>query len=342
MPLVPLSNGSVAQIALTLDNGTDLAAKIDPRFIELSLVEKRGGEADELHITLHNADGKLAVPRAGIYLRLSLGWASLAVGAPANIPMGMVDKGRFKVDEVGQSGPPDIVTIIARSAALSGSYAKRRSRVWHDTTLGMVLSTIAARHGATATVHPDFMREPIDGLEQNNKSDMAFVHDLGRRYDALATWKNKRLVFMPMGSATTAGGKIIPERTLTRQNGWTWSYTRAERSAANGVQAQYHDAGGGVRKSVTVGGTDAQRLKHVYASKSSAKRAAKSNLAKRLRGKSKFDYSLAVADPTLHPNGKIALKGWGDAVASTKWLIESVETKLGASGMTQELKFEGA
>jgi phage protein D len=37
-----------AGLRLTLDDGTDLADRIDPRLLELTLVEKRGGEADEL------------------------------------------------------------------------------------------------------------------------------------------------------------------------------------------------------------------------------------------------------------------------------------------------------
>jgi phage protein D len=40
-----------AAMRLTLD-GADLADKINPRHMELTLTEKRGGEADELSLTL--------------------------------------------------------------------------------------------------------------------------------------------------------------------------------------------------------------------------------------------------------------------------------------------------
>jgi phage protein D len=79
-----------AGIRLTLDDGTDLAKKIDPRFLELTLVEKRGGEADELSLTLHNHDGQLKAPETGRYIRLALGWES-----GDDVTIGLVDKGRF-------------------------------------------------------------------------------------------------------------------------------------------------------------------------------------------------------------------------------------------------------
>jgi phage protein D len=68
--------GNKAGLRLALDNGVDLAAKINPRFLSLTLVEKRDGSADELTIALQNVDGKLAVPRAGAILSLALGWES--------------------------------------------------------------------------------------------------------------------------------------------------------------------------------------------------------------------------------------------------------------------------
>ena len=140
-------------------------------------------------------------------------------------------------------------------------------------------------------------------------------------------------MFLPKGSSTTASGKVIPARTITRQDGWRWRFVRAERGTATGVEAQYYDDRTGQRKTVAEGGDDRQRLKHVYSSKSHATRAAKSNLAKRQRGKSKFEYYLAVADCSMLPNQRVTLTGWSDAVSNIKWVIESVETSLGPDGL---------
>src|SRR3546814_4407383 len=91
-----------AAVRLTLDDGTDLSDKVNPRLISLSLTEKRGEEADSLEITLHNHHGQIAPPRRGAMLQLALGWEK-----GADVTVGMVNKGSFKVDEVERSGSPD-------------------------------------------------------------------------------------------------------------------------------------------------------------------------------------------------------------------------------------------
>lgn len=218
-----MADANVSAVRLTLD-GADLADKIDPRFIELSLSEKRDGSADELTLTLHNADGKMAMPAPGKVITLALGWAS-----GTDVAVGLVEKGRFTVDEVEASGPPDVIRITARSADLNGNYRKRRTQSWKDTTVGAVLGEIASRHGISAQVHPDLAGKPIAALDQHGKSDMLLVKDLGSRYDAVATWKDRKLIFMPVGSATTAGGKTLAAKTLTKRDGWSWRFTRVQR-----------------------------------------------------------------------------------------------------------------
>jgi phage protein D len=326
-----------AGLRLTLDDGTDLADRIDPRLLELTLVEKRGGEADELSLTLHNHDGQLRAPEEGRYIRLALGWVS-----GEDVGVGLIDKGAFRVDEVEESGPPDKIQIRARSADFTGPARQRRVKVWKDTTLGAVLAAIAARSGLAAQVHPDLAGQSIATLEQHNKSDHALVQDLGARYDAVATWKNRQLLFMPIGSATTASGKAIPAITLTRQDGWAWSCRKADRGQYDGAEAQWHDPATGQRRTHKTGGTNRKRLKRVYASEAEARQAATAEAKKRARGKRVFTYELAVADMQIQPNARASLAGWTTAIDAASWLIESVETVMGANGLKQRIELQSA
>lgn len=327
---------NIAGARLTLD-GVDLADKVNPRLVELTLTEKRGGEADELSVTLQNADGSLALPDPGKIIGLALGWQQ-----GDDVVTGLVDKGRYTVDEVEASGPPDRIMIRARSADLSGGYRKRRTKVWKDTTLGAVLADIAGRHGVTAQVHPDLASKPIATLDQNGKSDMALVRDLGSRYDALATWKDRRLIFMPVGSATTASGKAIPTITLTRQDGWGWTFTRAERDENDGVEAQWHDQAAGRRRKHATGGENPKRLKRVYATEAEAKQAAEAEAKKRARGGYKFDYDLAIADCTIQTNQRVTLAGWNRTIDAVTWLVDTVETSFTSGGIRQKITLESA
>ncbi|WP_313800965.1 contractile injection system protein, VgrG/Pvc8 family [Sphingobium sp.] len=319
---------------LILD-GTDLTDKINPRLVELTLTEKRGGEADELSVALQNADGQLVMPDPGKVLALALGWEQ-----SDDVAAGLVEKGRFTVDEVEASGPPDRIMIRARSADLSGSYRKRRTKSWKSTTLGAVLSDIAGRHGVTAQVHPDLATKVITALDQNGKSDMALVKDLGSRYDAIATWKDRRLIFMPVGSTTTVSGTAIPSFTLTRQDGWSWSFTRAQRDENDGVEAEWHDQAAGRRKKHSTGGSNPKRLKRVYGSEADAKQAAEAETKKRARGGYRFEYDLAFADCRIQPNRRVTLSGWNTKIDAIKWLVETVETTLDSRGIRQKVALE--
>lgn len=328
---------NVAAVSLALEGGADLADKIDPRLVELTLSEKRGEDADQLDIVLQNHDGLLEIPVPGRTLLLSLGWVS-----GDSVPTGLVDKGRYTVDEVSEEGPPDIVTIRARSADLTGKYRKRRTKAWKDTTLGALLREIAARHDRTARVETGLAALRIDVIEQEGKSDMAFVRDLGRRYDAIATWKDGLLVFAPIGASASVSGTPLGDVLLERRDGWKWKFSQASREDYDGAEAQWQDTDAGRRRTVKTGGDNRRRLKRVYASEREAARAAESAAARGKRAPYSFTYDLAIADPQIQPDQKVTLQGWSGTIDSMAWLVESVETKLGAGGLSQSIKLESA
>ena len=190
--------------------GKDLTATMAPRLISLTLSERRNESADELEVILHDHDGKLALPPLGAVLTVALGWER-----GTGVTIGLAEKGSFKVDEMTWDGPPDKVTIRARSADMAGTFRKRKSRTWHGKTIGAIVRQIAADNGLTPRCHADLAGVVVTSAEQPNKSDMQFLRDLGRRYDAVATIKNKSLIFSPINATTTATGRPIAAVALT-------------------------------------------------------------------------------------------------------------------------------
>jgi phage protein D len=328
---------NLADVRLTLSDGTDLTDKVNPRLIDLTLTEKRGEEADTLEVTIHNHDRAVSPPKKGAILNLSLGWKS-----GDDVTTGLVGKGRFKVDEVGRGGPPDRISMRARAADLDGEYRTRKDGIWKDTTLGAILTEIAGRHGLSPRIHPDLAGKPVAAIEQKAKSDMAFVRDLGRRYDAVAAPKGGALVFMPIGATTTAGGQPIAETALTREEGWAWEFTTASREDYGGAQASWRDVDAGRNRTVKVGDGKRKRLKKVYASEADARAAAQGEASKRKRGTFKFTYDLALGDPQLMPNCRVFLKGWDSEIDRIKWLVDEAVHKLSSGGLTTSLTLESA
>lgn len=326
---------NIAGLSLRVEGGMDLADRIDPRFVELTLSERREEEADEMSLVLQNHDGLLAVPEEGRALLLSLGWRS-----GTDVPVGLVDKGRFIVDEVSLQGPPDMVEIRARSADMTGLYRQRRTRSWRGTTLGAIITEIARRHGRTARVAGALASVAVAAIEQEGDSDMAFVRDLGRQHDAIATWKGGHLLFAPIGASLSAGGEPLDVVTLTKREGWTWRFTRSERDSNDGAEAQWHDRQAGRRRTVSTGGDKPRRLKRIYGSEAEARQAAEAAASRDRRRPYSFSYGLAVADPALQPDQRVTLRGWGETIDSLAWLIKSVETTLGSGGLSQRIEME--
>ncbi len=316
-------------------NGIDYAADIVPRLTTLSLIEKLGEQADTLELILSNHDGKLAPIKRGVYATLALGWT-----AGDSVPNGLVEKGKFLVDEVEKSGPPDTLRIRARSADLTGSYRKRRDKGWKNTTLGAVVSEIAKANGYQARVHADLTSIALPSIEQAAKSDAAFIRDLGARYDAIATVKDGTLIFMPIGTQDNASGQSFGSTTLQRRDGSVWRFIIADREDHDGAEAKWHNRGSAKKQLVSVGGTsNPKRIKRSFASEAEARAAAEAEARKAARGEYEFTYEMALGDPGIEPNGRVTLEGWDSEIDAVSWLVDEASHILdGNSGLTSSLR----
>ena len=319
-------------------DGTSLTADYAPRLISLRLSERRGEEADELEITVHDHDGKFTPPPQGAVLTVRLGWLRGTGVVP-----GLVEKGSFTVDEVNWEGPPDRVCIRARSADFKQSFRTRRNKVWKDATIGTIVSEIAKLHGLTVRCHPYLAGQTVSAAEQGNKSDMQFLRDLARRYDASATVKAGALIFGPIGASTTATGAILPTATIKRSQCSRYSWKRCARDKAqDGAEAQWHDHKAGKRKTHSTGGTNRKRLKRVYSSEADAKAACKSEHQRLQRASASLDLNLAFGDPRLSTGMKVSVSNFKPHVDAGKWLIASADHQMDARGLTSSLTLEVA
>lgn len=320
---------------VTLD-GEDLTATLAPRLISLRLSEKLGEEADTLEIVVHDTDGQFEPPRQGARIAVQLGWER-----GTGVPLGLVDKGSFVVDELTWSGPPDRATITAHSADFKGSYRTRKTRDWHGLTLGAIIAQIAADNGLRPACHPDLAGLAVAAAEQHNKSDMQLVRDLGRHFDATATVKAGALIFAPRGAATTANGKAMASITITRQQVSSVTWRRAAREKApDGVEAQWHDQDEGKRKTVSTGGSNRRRLKRVYPDEASARAAAKAETGRLVRASATVEVSLPYGDARMVPGMPVRLSGFREHIDIVPWKITAIDQDHGATGLNAKISLQ--
>ena len=329
---------NIADWRVTLD-GKDLSDRLRPRLVSLSLSEKRGDEADQLDIVLNDTDGMLGIPKEGAVLKVQLGWRQ-----GLDVATGLIDKGSFKVDDVSHSGPPDQITIKARAADFTSQIRNRREQSWKNTTLGAVLKDVAGRNGLTLKVASDLASIALPSISQSRESDIAFLRRLGRENDAVATIKDKHLIFARKGAGTTTSGKALPTLTIRRTDGDRHNWQRQKRDGQEGVTASWHDKKGAKRQTFTVGKADgAKKLRKVYPDEASAKRAAIAERDRLKRAPATFDMKLALGRADAIPEARVKVSGYKDEIDAATWLISEVTHQLDkAGGFTTDVKMETA
>jgi len=354
--------GTAAVPVYRLTQGVnDITGRFKGRLISLTLTDNRGFEADQLDIELDDADGMLDLPEKGASIALALGWQD----------SGVIDKGTFKIDELEHTGPPDRLTIRARSADLASGLTARREQSFSCQTLGAIVRGIAARHQLTAAIAPALADLVIDHIDQTGESDANFLTRLGTDHDAIATVKQGKLLFIRAGAAQSASGIALPTIEITRSSGDTHSFAVADRENYNGVKAYYQDTRQAVKGEVVVDAANAvaatatpasgdqaegkttagdvlananpdnvKVLRHTYATKANAERAARAEWQRIQRGAATFRITLARGRPEVFPELRAVVRGWKRQIDGTKWTIITVTHNISDGGYTSALDME--
>lgn len=351
---------------LTID-GRRFGTQAMSRIISISLTDKRGFEADELTIELDDHDGTIAIPKTGSKITLKLGYKET----------GLVEKGEYLVSEFTASGSPDRLSITARAADLAEALAEQVEKSWHKQTLYQIIETIAKKHKYEYIISKGYQNTKIEHIDQTNESDASFMSRLAEQYDAIATVKNGKLLFIPAGESQTASGQPILPTTITRASGDSHSFTYSSSNSYQAVRAYYTDKKTGQKKEVIVNkdnaypnkkttqqtktvkgktfkakkkendnqkvNTEGQKIKtlrHLYATESGAWSGARGAFKKIQRGVAEFSITLAVGRPDLYPETPAVVQGFKPEIDAEAWLITEVSHKIDSGGYTASIQFE--
>lgn len=333
--------------------GGKALAVLDERIMSLEMTDNRGFEADELTITVDDSDGQLQLPLRGAELSASLGWRGEA----------LVYKGVFIVDEVAHSGPPDTMTITARSADFRDEFNVKREVSWHDVTVERVVSAIARRYSLKAIISEQLMGLEIDHADQTQESDMSFLTRMAEMLGAIATVKNGSLLFILPGGGVSASGEELPSFAITRSSGDRHSFRIADRDAYTGVRAYWLDLEFGKKKKVTVKKRKPEKkkverssnregdyldgedgnvyvLRKTYNNEMAAKRAAAAKWQQLKRGAAEFTLTLAYGRADLYPEMHGTVTGFKTDIDNQDWIIARASHSIDGNGFTTRLEFE--
>jgi len=313
-------------------DGQDLTGRVRPRLLELTLCETRGDESDQLDLKIHDHDGQMAIPRRGVMLTVAIG----------SMQQGLVDKGQFRVDEVEHGGAPDIISIRARSADFTRDLRIRKSRSWHEQTLGAIVGGIAGEHGLTPDIDAQLSPIVIEHLDQADESNIHLLTALANRYDATLALRDGKLLFQRIGAGQPLDRRSPPHLTLTRRHGDQHRYCEVDRDTYTGVRAYWTDIAGGERKSVLAGDDDnAKRLRETYSSEKIAMEHAQAEWQRLRRGEATLSYTLAFGRADISPEQNITVSGFKPEIDGTDWLVIKTTHSLTASaGFSTAIELE--
>ncbi|HEI6789996.1 TPA: phage late control D family protein [Yersinia enterocolitica] len=343
--------------AFDIKIGGKTQTTVNDRLISLTLTDNRGFEADMLELVIDDADQKVALPARGAQIDIALGWK----GEP------LVNKGRFTVDEISHTGPPDQLIVTARSADFRDTFNVKREYSWHDITVGKVVASIASRYDLKAGVSEDLGKIEIDHADQTSESDISFLTRMAEKLGAITTIKNGMLLFMHPGRAVSQSGKLLPAITITRASGDKHSFRVADRDAYTGVTAYWLDLNYGKpqktsvrrkRKSKTppkvktpastskegnyLEGVEGNVfvMRETFKTERAARRAAAARWSKLQRGAAEFTMTLARGRADLFPELPAVMQGFKPEIDQADWIITQVTHTIGDNGFTTALNFE--
>ncbi|EFE55472.1 phage late control gene D protein (GPD) [Providencia rettgeri DSM 1131] len=324
---------------------------VNDQLMSLTLTDNRGFEADTLELTIDDTDGKIALPARGAEISVSLGWQGEA----------LVHKGMYTVDEISHSGPPDQITVTARSADFRQDFNVKREYSWHDIKVPDVISAIAGRYNLKPAVSKQLMHIEIDHADQTNESDISFLTRMAEMLGAIATIKNGSLLFIVPNQGVTQSGKPLPVITIMRESGDRHYFRLADRQAYTGVQAYWLDLNYGQQKKTNLKRKQKPKkeksskkegdyiegaegnifvMRQTFKNEQSAKRAAAAKWLKLQRGVAEFNITLAEGRADLYPEMPVTVTGFKPTIDSHQWVISRVTHTIDGNGFITHLELE--
>lgn len=314
-------------------DGADITALINDRLLLLRTSDKPGMDSDEFELRIDDRDGAVSLPKRGAGIEIYLGYT----GGP------MARLGRYVVDEVELSGPPDTLVIRGKASDMRGSGKTIRSGSWENVPLSEIVRDIAARNG-WQWVCPVATKVPR--ADQLSESDFNFITRLAKQYDCTAKVGDGKLLVMPRQGGQSASGKVLGVVTITRSDVSRWQFRLGDRSTHKAVATKHQDKATGKLSIVSLDNEDApaglppvHTDRHIYPNKSAAEQAAKARLAAFNRSTAGVRLEMPgrtdlVAERQINAVGfKVGLDG--------EYLVDSVEQVFTRSGWSTTVECNG-
>ncbi|WP_434673815.1 phage late control D family protein [Pseudomonas sp. R1-15] len=314
-------------------DGKDITALINDRLLSLRTSDKPGMDSDDFELRIDDRDQAVALPTRGAGIEVYLGYTGQA----------LTRLGRYTVDEIELSGPPDTMVIRGKASDMRGSGKTVRSGSWENVPLQQIVRDVAARNG-WQPVCP--VQAKVPRVDQLNESDYNFITRLAKQYDCTAKLADGKLLVMPRQGGQTASGKNLSPVVLRRADLSRYQFRLGDRNTQKAVRTKHQDKKSGALKVVELDNDDlpnglpaVHTDRHIYPNKSAAEQAAKARLA--AFNRSSAGVRLEMAGRTdVFAERSIIVQGIKPGLDG-EYLAEAVEQLFTSSGWTTTVECNG-
>lgn len=298
-------------------DGQDVTGNFSDRLIAMTVIDEVGQKSDTATIELDDRDFAIALPEVGAKLQLALGFEGE-----------LVDLGLYVVDEFSGNLAPSTLTIKAKAADMLGGIRARKTRAWRAVTIEDIVNKIAGEHGLKPQISDSLKDARFTYLAQTGESDLNFLTRIAKDMDAIAKPAGGYLVFARRGEGKAADGSDLPVFAATRSQMQDLDWTITGRGRYGRVIAEWSDPATNTVHKVQEGDKEPElRLRHRYASKDEAQRAAQSALETSKRASGKVSVALGGFWGDLLAGAKVSLGGVKPEIEG-EWNITRVEHTL--------------
>lgn len=295
------------------------------------LTENRGFDADMLQININDSDGLIALPSRNAEITLAIGFG-----------VNLIHKGKFIVDSVTHTGPPDMISIGAHSADFKKEFLERKSDLYENKTLEEIIKKIAGKYQLEYKVAEVLKDIKVIAKQQADESDANILTRIAEEYDAIATVKNNTLLFLERGMGKTASGESLATITHYRSDGDKHSYSVSDRDHYTGVEVRYIQTGKAKRKRLIIGEEERlYKVRQVYNNEAEATTAGEMQLKRLKRNKASISVNLARGNAALSAESPLKLVGFKTEIDAENWITTTITHTINSSnGFTSELQGE--
>lgn len=314
-------------------DGKDKTQLFKPMLTSLSVTDNSSETADTLEIELNDNASLGKMPKNGEKIKL---WLQGIEGKMEFI-------GEFMVDEIGLSGPPNRMSIRARSVDFRESLKTMRSETWQNQgpntqiQLSDVLNKIASRNRLQARISDIYKNTGFASLSQTKESDLNLLNRLAKKYNAILKIAQGKMMFVSKDTQKSVSGQTLAKTKLSRSDIQSWSMSLFDRDKYSAVVAKYLDIDSASIKEETIEGkADGGKLvlKEVFASQDEARHAAMSKLQETDELHAEVSLALLNGRPEIIAEGPLALEDLRPDI-STEWIIKRVTHSISSDAALQ-------